>query len=234
MGLKNLLRSSHDNTYYQNMELLEDYDLINTFGSANKLFLMFIDKKGIDINDDEITEDLIEEFLGSKESIDLEIAKIQRQKDIIFKQRRVWISICLDGKWVGTDLILDHEGICIEKTRNRILYTDMLGIEICDGGWSKKKISISTAGDDVIFTINEDRAVGLKEIIEDNIEHGNRNEIDDLVELYELYESGRITEEEFEMRKHILYSDEIYCTNCGEKLDEDSQFCSNCGHQVSG
>lgn len=232
MGLKNLLRNSQDNIYYQNIELLEEYDLINTFGSPNKLFLKFMKSKNIDINDDEITEELIEDFISSKESIDLQLAKIQKQKDIIFNQRRIWINICVDNEWVGSDLMLDHEGICIERTGNKILYTEMIDIEICDGGWSKNKITITTTDGEMVFTVNEDSSIALKEIIEDNIEHVRHDEIDDLIELYELYESGKITSEEFDRRKNLIYSDDVYCTNCGTKLDSDSQYCSNCGSRV--
>ena len=232
MGLKDLLRNSPDTTYYRNMELLEEYDLLTTFGSPNKVFLSFLKSKNINIDDDEITQDVIDEFLSSDTSKDLEEARIQKQKDIIFKERRVWVNICIDGEWQGSDMILDHEGICIQKTKNRISYADIIDIEICDGGWSKKKIAITTEDDTFNFTINEERAVALAEIIEDNIEHERHSEIDDLIKLYDLYESGEITEEEFNMRKDILYSDDVYCTNCGEKLDPDSLFCSNCGYKI--
>lgn len=232
MGLKDLLRNSPDTTYYKNMELLEEYDLLTTFGSPNKVFLNFLKTNNINIDEDEITENLIEEFLSSNTSKDLEATRIQKQKDIIFKERKVWVNICIDGEWRGTDMILDHEGICIEKTKNKISYADMIDIEICDGGWSKKKVQITTESKDITFTINEERAVALAEIIEDNMEHEKHSEIDDLIKLYDLYESGEISEDEFNMRKDILYSDDIFCTNCGERLDEDSLFCSNCGSRI--
>ena len=38
MGLKDFFTNSSNETYKNNMELLEDYDLINPMGSPNKLF----------------------------------------------------------------------------------------------------------------------------------------------------------------------------------------------------
>ena len=52
------------------------------------------------------------------------------------------------------------------------------------------------------------------------------------MDLYALFEEGKISEEELEVRKALIYSDDRYCTNCGEKLDSDAEFCSNCGHEV--
>lgn len=86
---------------------MEEYDLLNTFGSPNRLFLKFLKKKKLDIETDEITEELIEEYVGSKDSIELELSRIQKQKDLIFKQRSVWVSICMGDEWVGSDLLLD-------------------------------------------------------------------------------------------------------------------------------
>ena len=108
----------------------------------------------------------------------------------------------------------------------------MVEINISQGGWSKNKITIDTYDDEFVFEINEAKAIPLKEILEDNIDNQNRDEFDDLLDLYNLFERGLISEEELEVRKALIYSDDRYCTNCGEKLDGDSQFCSNCGHKV--
>lgn len=102
---------------------------------------------------------------------------------------------------------------------------------ISEGGWSKNKVTIDTDDGEFVFEINENSAVPLKEIIEDNIAN-QHDDIDDLIELYNLYEEGKISEEEFEVRKAIIYSDDVFCTNCGEKLDLDCEFCPNCGHEV--
>ena len=158
--------------------------------------------------EDEITDELIEEFLDSKDSINLKLAKIQRQKEIIFKQRSVWINVEEGGKWTGTDLILDHDGVTIDKSSKKILYKDMDEIEIGEGSWSKNKFTIKTDDEEILFEINEDNAVPLKEIIEDNIANQNHDEIDDLLELLTLYEDGKISEEEYEARKAIIYSDD--------------------------
>ena len=105
-------------------------------------------------------------------------------------------------------------------------------IEILDGGWSKKKVLIKLEDRDLIFAINEDLATPLKEILEDNIDNESYDEIDGLLELYSLFEEGKISEEELEIRKAVIYSDDVYCTNCGHKLDSDSLFCPECGHQI--
>ena len=45
MELKNFFKNSSNDTYNQNMDLLEDYDLITPLGSPNKLFLKFLKTK---------------------------------------------------------------------------------------------------------------------------------------------------------------------------------------------
>ena len=229
MELKDLFTNSSNEIYTQNEELLEEHDLLNIFGSPNKLFLKFLQSKDLDIMKDEITDDLIEEFKGSKDSINLNLAKIQRQKEIIFNQRKVWIAT-EDGE--GTDLLLDHDAVTIESTNKRIPYSQIEDIEISQGGWSKNKFLIKTENEEIAFEINEDRAIPLKEIIEDNLSKDSYDEIDELLELLSLYEDGKISEEEYEARKAIIYSDDVYCTNCGEKIDHVSEFCEHCGHPV--
>lgn len=231
MGLKNIFRSS-SNVLNQNNELLEEHDLLNIMGSPNKVFLKFLNSKNININEDEITEELIEEFEESVDSINLRLEKVQREKEIIFKERKVWINIPSDDEPVGSDLILDHDSVTIEKTGQKIDYADMTDIEISQGGWSKKKITIKTEDDEITFEINENRAIPLKEIIEDNIDNQNYDELDALLELYSLFEEGKISEEELEARKAVIYSDDVYCTNCGAKIDSDSLFCPECGREV--
>lgn len=233
MELKNIFKNSSFDMLDENKELLEEYDLLNIMGSPNKVFLKFLNSKGIDINTDEITEELIEEFEDSVDSINLKLAKIQRQKEIIFKERKVWINITEDEEPIGTDLILHHDRITIDETGREIFYSDMAGIEINEGGWSKNTFRIITDNDgEFVFQINENNAIPLKEIIEDNIANQDYDEIDALLELTNMFEEGRISAEEFEARKAIIYSDDVYCTNCGAKIDSDSVFCPECGHEV--
>ncbi len=233
MGFKNIFSTSSNNILERNMELLEENDLVNIFGSPNKLFLKFMESKNLDITVDEITEELLDEFESSLDSINLKQTKIQKEKQHIFKQRKVWINILEDDELVGTDLILDFDGITVDKTNQKILYCEMKQIGISEGGWSKNRFVIETGDGELVFEINENRAIPLKEIIEDNIENQTHDELDDLLDLYGLYEEGKISSEEFEARKAIIYSDERYCTNCGFKLDSDSLFCPECGHEVS-
>ena len=232
MELKNFFKNSSNKIYNHNMDLLEDYDLITPLGSPNKLFLKFLNSKNLKIKEDELTSELIEEFEGSIDSINLRLAKNQREKETIFRQEKVWINILMDGEWVGSDLMLEHDGVTIERTGEKLLYTEMVEITIDEGGWSKKRIVIDTYDDEFIFEINETKAVPLKEILEDNIENQAHDEFDDLLELYALFDKGKISEEELEVRKALIYSDDRYCTECGIKLDPDSQYCSHCGHRV--
>jgi len=232
MELKNFFKNSSNDTYNQNMDFLEDYDLITPLGSPNKLFLKFLKSKKLEIKNDEITPEIIEEFEDSIDSINLKQAKIQKEKENIFKQEKVWINILQGDEWVGSDMLLEHDGVTIEKSNEKLLYSEMVEINISQGGWSKNKITIDTYDDEFVFEINEAKAIPLKEILEDNIDNQNRDEFDDLLDLYNLFERGLISEEELELRKALIYSDDRYCTNCGEKLDGDSQFCSNCGHKV--
>lgn len=230
MDFRELFENSSNEIYAQNEELLEEHGLVNIFGSPNKLFLKFLKSKKIDIMADEITEEMIEEFEDSKEAINQRMSIVEKNKQTIFNQRSVWIATEKDGEKQGTDLILDHDGIIIEGKKTP--YIDMDEIEISDGGWSKNTFSIRTGNDQIVFEINENYAVGLKEILEDNISHQKHDEIDDLLELLAMYEDGEISKEEYEARKAIIYSDDVYCTNCGEKLDADSVYCPQCGHKV--
>ncbi len=232
MELKNFFKNSSNEIYNQNMDLLEDYDLITPLGSPNKMFLKFLKSKNLQIKKDEITSELIEEFESSIDSINLKLAKNQKEKENIFKQKKVWINILDGDELIGTDLLLEPDGIVIDETNEKLLYAEMVEIEIAPGGWSKNKFTIDTYDDEFIFEINETKAVPLKEILEDNIANQNNDEFDDLLELYDLFERGLISEEELEVRKALIYSDIIYCTNCGYKLDNGSEFCSNCGHRI--
>ena len=232
MELKNIFNNSSFDILDANKELLEEHDLLNIMGSPNKVFLKFLNAKGIDINRDEITEELIAEFEDSADSINLKLAKIQRQKEMIFRERKVWINIAEGESITGSDLILHHDRITIEETGREIPYSEMVDIEISEGGWSKNTFTIATEDDEITFEINEDKAVPLMEIIEDNIDNQNYDEIDALLELNSLYEEGKISSEELEARKAIIYSDDVYCTNCGAKIDSDSLFCPECGHEV--
>ena len=234
MELKNIFKNSSFDTLDRNKELLEEHDLLNIMGSPNKVFLKFLKSKDLDINEDEITEELIEEFEDSVDSINLRLEAIRRQKEIIFTERKVWINIKdEDDKTIGTDLILHHDRIEIEETGMEIPYTDMIDIDIEEGSWSKNSFTITTKENgEITFEINENRAVPLKEIIEDNIYNQNYDEIDALLELQSLFEEGKISAEELEARKAVIYSDDVYCTNCGSKIDPDSLFCQECGHEV--
>ena len=231
MGLKNIFRSS-SSVLEKNNELLEEHDLLNIMGSPNRIFLKFLNSKDININEDEITEDLIEEFESSVDSINLRLEKVQKEKEIIVKQRKVWINIPTEDEPLGSDLILDHDSVTIDETGQKIAYADMTEIVVEEGGWSKKKMTIKTDDEDFTFEINENRAIPLKEILEDNIDNQNYDELDALLELYSLFEEGKISEEELEARKAVIYSDDIYCTNCGAKIDSDSLFCPECGQEV--
>lgn len=232
MELKNFFKNSSNDIYNRNMDLLEEHDLLSPMGSPNKLFLKFITARNLKIKKDEITAELIEEFEGSIDSINLRLEQNQREKEIIFEQQKVWINICEDNKWVGTDLILLHDGVVIERTGEKLLYSEMAEISISDGGWSKKRVTIDTYDGEFVFEINDVKAVPLKEILEDNIDNQTHDEFDDLLDLYALFDEGKISEEELELRKALIYSDNFYCTSCGEKLDPDSEFCSNCGHRI--
>jgi len=232
MEMKNFFRNASNNVYNQNMDLLEDYDLITPMGSPNKLFLKFLNSKNLKIKEDELTSELVEEFESSIDSINLCLAKIQKEKEIIFRQEKVWINIPVDDEWVGSDLLLEHDGVTIEKTGEKLLYSEMADITIEKGGWSKNRIIIDTFDDEFVFEINDAKAVPLKEILEDNIDNQTHDEFDDLLDLYALFDEGKISEEELEVRKALIYSDDRYCTECGIKLDPDSDYCSHCGHKV--
>lgn len=232
MGLKNLLRQSSNETYRENKELLEEHNLLNTFGSPNKLFLKFLSSKNLKLNEDIISNELIEEFENSIDSTNVKLAKIQKEKEIIFEQKRVWINIPSEEKLIGSDMLLKHDGIFICELKKHIMYSKIKNIEVSEGSWSKNKIIIESDDGEFVFEINESKTIPLIEILEDNIEHKNYNEIDDLLRLYEQFENGEITEEQLESRKNAIYSDNYYCTNCGFELESDSEFCSNCGNQV--
>ena len=232
MGLKDIFINSSNETYNQNMELLEEYDLLNPVGNPIKTFMKFLNSKNLNINKDEITDDIINEFLSSKDSVDVELAKVDREKNTIFNQRKVWINILEDDTLIGTDLLLSHDGITIEKTGQNIPYSKINDIDISEGGWSKDKITIETETEDIAFEINDEKSTALMEILEDNIENSKRSEIDDLMELYDLLADGKITQEEFEIKKDLIYSDDAYCTECGERIDFDSKCCNHCGHPV--
>ena len=141
MELKNFFTVSSNETYIQNMDLLEHYNLVSPLGSPNKLFLEFLKSKDCNIKKQPLSRELIEEFEETLESTNLREIKIQKEKEIIFNQRKVWISL---DEETGCDLILNPEEIVIEKTGQAVPYAEMIGIEIDEGGWSKKRFTIFT------------------------------------------------------------------------------------------
>ena len=86
MRLKDIFTNSSNETYNQNMEILEEYGLLNPVGNPIKIFMKFLNSKNLDINTDEITDDLINEFLSSKDSVDVELAKVDREKNDILRK----------------------------------------------------------------------------------------------------------------------------------------------------
>ena len=86
MGLKDIFINSSNETYNQNMELLEEYGLLNPVGNPIKTFMRFLNSKNLNINTDEITDDIINEFLSSKDSVDVELAKVDREKNTILRK----------------------------------------------------------------------------------------------------------------------------------------------------
>ena len=232
MELRNFFTNSSNKIYTHNMDLLEEYDLINPLGSPNKLFLKFLNSKKLGIKKDKITADLIQEFEDSIDSINIRLAKVKKQKEIIIRDGKVWINLLGDEGLIGCDLILDSDKFTIKLLNLEILYSQVHNIDVTDGSWSKQKFIIKTSDDEIIFEINEDKARALKEILDSNVAVNKHDELDDLLELYELYAEGKISDDELEIRKAIIYSDDKYCVNCGFRIEEDSEYCSNCGCKV--
>lgn len=66
MEFREIFTNSSNEVFTKNDELLEEYELLNLFGSPNKEFLKFLNSKKLSIIEDEITPDLIEEFKASR------------------------------------------------------------------------------------------------------------------------------------------------------------------------
>ena len=229
MALRDIILDSSNDIYIQNMELLEDYDLITPMGSVKKSFLNYLVSKDLKLNKNLLNEDLIDEYERLSEDYN---RRFQKEITTIFNERKVWINILDGDEWKGCDLYLKAEGIIIENPYQNILYADIDEINISEGGWLKKRFSITSSGEEFVFEINEDKAYPLKEILEENIVNSSYDDSDELLEIYELYEKGIISSEEFEIRKDGIYNDVVYCTNCGFKLDRGSKFCSECGRPI--
>ena len=90
MGLKDIFINSSNETYNQNMELLEEYCLLNPVENLIKIFMKFLNSKNFDINTDEITYGLINEFLSSKDSVYVELANVHKQKKHYFQRKNYW------------------------------------------------------------------------------------------------------------------------------------------------
>ena len=89
MGLKDIFINSSNETYNQNMELLEEYGLLNPVGNPIKTFMKFLNSKNLNINTDEITDDIINQFLTSMDSVDVELAKVHKLENTIFNERTI-------------------------------------------------------------------------------------------------------------------------------------------------
>lgn len=151
-------------------------------------------------------------------------------------------------KWKSTELIFLDKGISIKSTGGVLLYEDVKTVVVGDKGLLRTMITILTnTGNDFVCKVFNNDLEAFKTIIEDNITSKEENitqdesdNADALLKYAELYEKGLITREEFDLKKEqLLYSNEpvtdnkiVYCSNCGEAMDHDSNFCTKCGSEI--
>lgn len=167
-----------------------------------------------------------------------------------------------ETKWKNTLLLFIDDGINVKSTGNVVLYDDIKKVVLGEKGFIHTIVTIITKNDNgLICKVTNIEAPAFKSIIEDyintvsnevvqnnNIDELNEN-ADVLLKYADLYERGFITREEFEQKKEELLHHSnnehnslssnpvqedkpIFCGNCGNPVDGDSNFCTNCGYKL--
>lgn len=159
-------------------------------------------------------------------------------------------------KWNETKLLFMDNGINVKSTGDVVLYEDVKNVILGEKGFLHTIITVVTHnGGGLIFKVSNNDASAVKSIIDDEITTIENNvpvegviddNIDILMKYADLFERGLITKEEFNRKKdELLYSKvkddsslnqqqnrTLYCGNCGQKVDSDSNFCTFCGHKI--
>ncbi|WP_296808080.1 zinc-ribbon domain-containing protein [uncultured Methanobrevibacter sp.] len=105
-------------------------------------------------------------------------------------------------------------------------------------------------GDQFIMRVTADELESIKQTIDSNIKEtddvGKSDDDDILIKYFDMFEKGLITREEFDLKKAELYNKTedntllkqehvhpLYCSSCGNKLDENANFCPYCGNKIN-
>lgn len=163
-----------------------------------------------------------------------------------------------ETKWKVATLLFMNEGINVKSTGNTLLYEDIKSIVLGNRGFVHTIVTILTHnGNSLICKVSNNEVSAFKSIIEENIENKNsnnnitelNNNADILLKYADLYDRRLITHEEFEQKKQeLLYNNDyennslksevingnnpVFCDNCGNPIEENSNFCTNCGYKL--
>ena len=163
-------------------------------------------------------------------------------------------------EWKNSKVFFVENGLRIDETEqfihyNHVDYVDYSLKSDRKGLLAFKRNAITFImknGEQIIMRVLAEELDAIKYWIEADMkktEVSNNADDDILIKYFDMYEKGLITREEFDLKKEELYnkiddnsplkSDHIqknqplFCSQCGNKIEEGSNFCSKCGNKVN-
>lgn len=161
-------------------------------------------------------------------------------------------------EWKPSKVLFEEDGLRIVETEQFIYYKQVGHVNYSQNSDKKGFLDIKRNavtfvmknGDQFIMRVTANELESIKQTIDGNIkETDNAGKGDDdniLIKYFDMFEKGLITREEFDLKKAELYNktgdntiskpehvQPLYCSNCGNKLDENANFCPNCGNKIN-
>lgn len=160
-------------------------------------------------------------------------------------------------EWKNSKVFFVENGLRIDETEQFIHYKQVDYVDYSQksdrkGLFAFKRNGITFVmknGEQIIMRVMADDLDAIRYWIEkdmkntDVISNNNGGNDDLLVKYFDMFEKGLITQEEFNLKKEeLLYGDDsfsntesasaMYCSNCGNLIEDDSNFCSKCGNKL--
>ncbi len=158
-------------------------------------------------------------------------------------------------EWKNSRVFFVENGLRIDETEQFIHYNQVDYVDYSDKSDRKGLIAfkrngitfVMKNGEQIIMRVMADDLDAVRYWIDKDMKKINvvtSNSDDDLlVKYFDMYEKGLISREEFNLKKEeLLYDNDsfsnaesaspMYCSNCGNPIEDDSNFCAKCGNKL--
>ena len=161
-------------------------------------------------------------------------------------------------EWKPSKVLFEEDGLRIVETEQFIYYKQVDHVNYSQNPDKKGFLDIKRNavtfvmknGDQFIMRVTADELESIKQTIDSNVKEtddvGRSDDDDILIKYFDMFEKGLITREEFDLKKAELYNKTedntllkqehvhpLYCSSCGNKLDENANFCPYCGNKIN-